>query len=206
MTASYFNDLSSSGDIATVKNTINGLSGKAYTNAISSLDNNSVANINKVGLKHNDIIREIVSQRLALSNYNTSNNLETTSNDTSYNFKNLLSNLNNLNGWWSRVYAGSTNKKTDTSIGNNGYDDDYYGLVIGKDVNTGRKTSGLILSLQEGNIQSDRDEGRTDYTSFSLTPYFSRLMSNLKLFLNKVISSFLSSLIKISNRLLALNR
>tara|TARA_B110000444_G_C18691384_1_gene524451 strand:- start:52 stop:957 length:906 start_codon:yes stop_codon:yes gene_type:complete len=95
------------------------------------------------------------------------------SNDKSLlNFKEIFSGLKGANGWWSKFYGGTTNRDTDKFIGNNGYDDDYYGMVFGLDGKQDNAITGITLSVQEGNIQSDGLEGDTDYTSFNLSPYY----------------------------------
>jgi len=176
--SSYFNDLTSSGDMATIKTEINGLSGDTYTSALKALDYNTVGAINKVSLKHSDFAKNIIGQRVAISNSNHSSTMNKISyidqsNDKSLlNFKEIFSGLKGANGWWSKFYGGTTNRDTDKFIGNNGYDDDYYGMVFGLDGKQDNAITGITLSVQEGNIQSDGLEGDTDYTSFNLSPYY----------------------------------
>ena len=175
--SSYFNDLTSSGDMATIKSAINGLSGDSYTNAIKALDYNTVGAINKVSFKHNDLTKNIINQRLAISNNNSSAMNKVSyidqSNDKSFlNFKQIFSDLEGLDGWWSKFYGGTTDRETENLIGNNGYDDDYYGMVFGLDGKQGNKITGITLSVQEGNIQGNNSEGDTDYTSFNISPYY----------------------------------
>jgi len=174
--SSYFNDLTSSGDMATIKSAINGLSGDSYTNAIKALDYNTVGAINKVSFKHNDLTKNIINQRLAISNNNSSAMNKVSyidqSNDKSFlNFKQIFSDLEGINGWWSKFYGGTTDRETENLIGNNGYDDDYYGMVFGLDGKQDNKITGITLSVQEGNIQGNSAEGDTDYTSFNVSPY-----------------------------------
>ena len=175
--SSYFNDLTSSGDMATIKSAINGLSGDSYTNAIKALDYNTVGAINKVSFKHNDLTKNIINQRLAISNNNSSAMNKVSyidqSNDKSFlNFKQIFSDLEGADGWWSKFYGGTTDRETENLIGNNGYDDDYYGMVFGLDGKQGNKITGITLSVQEGNIQGNNSEGDTDYTSFNISPYY----------------------------------
>jgi len=175
--SSYFNDLTSSGDMATIKSAINGLSGDSYTNAIKALDYNTVGAINKVSFKHNDLTKNIINQRLAISNNNSSAMNKVSyidqSNDKSFfNFKQIFSDLEGVDGWWSKFYGGTTDRETENLIGNNGYDDDYYGMVFGLDGKQGNKITGITLSVQEGNIQGNNAEGETDYTSFNISPYY----------------------------------
>ncbi len=175
--SSYFNDLTSSGDMATIKSAINGLSGDSYTNAIKALDYNTVGAINKVSFKHNDLTKNIINQRLAISNNNSSAMNKVSyinqSNDKSFfNFKQIFTDLEGVDGWWSKFYGGTTDRETENFIGNNGYDDDYYGMVFGLDGKQGNKITGITLSVQEGNIQGNNSEGDTDYTSFNISPYY----------------------------------
>ncbi len=175
--SSYFNDLTSSGDMATIKSAINGLSGDSYTNAIKALDYNTVGAINKVSFKHNDLTKNVINQRLAISNNNSSAMNKVSyidqSNDKSFlNFKQIFSDLEGADGWWSKFYGGITDRETENLIGNNGYDDDYYGMVFGLDGKQDNKITGITLSVQEGNIQGNNSEGDTDYTSFNISPYY----------------------------------
>ena len=175
--SSYFNDLDSSGDMATIKSAIKSLSGDSYTGAIKALDYNTVGAINKVSLKHSDFAKNIISQRVAISSSNNSPTMNKVSyidqsNDKSlFNFKQMFSNLKGVDGWWSKFYGGTTERDTDKFIGNNGYDDDYYGMVFGLDGKQDNKITGITLSVQEGNIQGNSAEGDTDYTSFNVSPY-----------------------------------
>lgn len=174
--SSYFNDLTSSGDMATIKSAINGLSDDSYTNAIKALDYNTVGAINKISFKHSNLTKNIINQRLAISNNNSPAMNKVSyidqSNDKSFfNFKQIFSDLEGVDGWWSKFYGGTTERETENLIGNNGYDDDYYGMVFGLDGKQGNKTTGITLSVQEGNIQGNSAEGSTDYTSFNISPY-----------------------------------
>ena len=175
--SSYFNDLTSSGDMASIKSAINGLNGDSYKNAIKALDYNTVGAINKISFKHSNLTKNIINQRLAISNSNNSATMNKVSyldqsNDKSlFNFKQIFSDLEGVDGWWSKFYGGTTERNTDKFIGNNGYDDDYYGMVFGLDGKQDNKITGITLSVQEGNIQGNNAEGDTDYTSLNVTPY-----------------------------------
>ena len=126
-------------------------------NAIKALDYNNVGAINKVSFKHNDLTKNIINQRLAISNNNSSDMKKVSyidqSNDKSFfNFKQIFSDLEGVDGWWSKFYGGTTDRETENFIGNNGYDDDYYGMVFGLDGKQGNEITGITLSVQEGNM------------------------------------------------------
>jgi len=173
---SYFNDLSGSGDLLSVTNIINGLSGASYRAAINSLDfNNNIAN--QLNHSVNTSNSSYINQRITALNSSLNSreiklaSATNTLNDVSYeSFRDLFNGMGQ-SGRWGTFYSGKKDQNNLTEIGVNGYEDNYKGLIFGFDKEIDSQTTGIAFSFQEGDIISDGSEGLTDYKIYSLAPY-----------------------------------
>ena len=173
-TISYLNDLNSgaSGDLATVLNAINGLSGTAYSNAISQIDSDA-----------SSAMPAVISNAGKASVSSVSNRIGAISSSSSFTFNSLGDPLNTLNendkkgltqkGLWFDAFAGSTNADSQSDLGLNGYENDYHGTTIGYDQsNNDGGYKGVAATLSKGGISFDSSSGITDYDTYSVSPYY----------------------------------
>ena len=119
---SYFNDLSASGDLSTVVNAINGLSGNSYNLAIESLDFNHTRASNKINAQISSSNASFISQRIIALNsslYSNEIKLASTKNvlsDVSYDsFQDLFTGIGQT-GSWGTLYGGEKDQNDITDI------------------------------------------------------------------------------------------
>ena len=185
--SSYVNDLSSgaSGDLSTVITALNTLSGDTYNKALEALDHNTSGAIASVAQTQISSINSVIGQRVAaagggdkvasLLGFMTSSpandNLEGLS------FEDRLKKMG-ATGWWTRGHGGAGDKKSLKELGVNGYDYTFVGTTVGYDKQDGNNTDGMAFTIQQGSIDSDNTEGNTDHTTFSVSKYLSRKLTN----------------------------
>jgi len=185
--SSYVNDLSSgaSGDLSTVISALNTLSGDTYNKALEALDHNTSGAIASVAQTQISSINSVIGQRVAatgggdkvasLLGFMTSSpandNLEGLS------FEDRLKKMG-ATGWWVRGHGGAGDKKSLKELGVNGYDYTFVGTTVGYDKQDGNNTDGMAFTIQQGSIDSDNSEGNTDHTTFSVSKYLSRKLTD----------------------------
>jgi len=174
-TISYLNDLNSvaSGDLVTVLNTINGLSGTAYSNAISQLDSDA-----------SSAMPAVISNARSASAGSISSRIGATISPSSFTFNSVGDPLNTLNendkkslsqkGWWLDAFVGSSDANEQPSLGLNGYENDYHGATIGYDQSSSDSSyTGVAITLSKGNVSFDASTGTSEYDIYSASPYYS---------------------------------
>ena len=183
---SYFNDLSASGDLSTVVNAINGLSGNSYNLAIESLDFNHTSASNKINAQISSSNASFISQRIIALNsslYSNEIKLASTKNvlsDVSYDsFQDLFTGIGQT-GSWGTLYGGEKDQNDITDIGVNGYEDKYSGLIFGYDTESDDQITGVAFTYQDGEITSDNNEGVSNYKLYALSPYIHKSIDQQK--------------------------
>ncbi len=183
---SYFNDLTASGDLSTVVSAINGLSGNSYNSAIESLDFNHTSASNRVNTQVSSSNSSFINQRItALNSSLYSNEIKLASatnvlSDVSYDSFQDLFNGMGQSGSWGTFYGGEKDQNDITDIGVNGYEDSYAGVIFGYDTKSNDQTTGIAFTYQEGWIDSDNNEGVSDYNLYALSPYIHKLIDQQK--------------------------
>ena len=182
---SYINDLQSgaSGDLATVLTAINALSGTDYSAAVAQLDHDgaaaSIASVGQVASAAGASVSSRVST-VSASSPDASTFALMMADDGQQAIdidskKALLS----QRGWWINLFGGSLDADERSSLGINGYKNDYAGTTLGYDVpNSEGGLNGFAITYSSGQVDADGSTGSTDYSSVILSPYYSARTAN----------------------------
>ena len=79
---------------------------------------------------------------------------------------------------WACGHGGAGDKKSLKELGVNGYDHTFVGTTVGYDRQDGNNTDGIVFTIQQGSIDSDNSEGDTDHSTFSVSKYLSRQLTD----------------------------
>lgn len=182
----YVNNISSgaTGDLNTVINALNTLSGDNYDKAIDALDYNPSGAIDSVAQNQFGNINNSISQRLSVldndSDLSSLIALSTSSNNKDLNSYFLADKLRIMKskGWWGDINLSSGENKSLNNLGINGFDFNYYGATVGYDALNGEKYKGFAFTFYEGLIDSHNSEGETSHKTFAISKYQSQKLTS----------------------------